>query len=467
MLNAIFPKDMRALEQTFMAQTRYPSLLLMEHAAGGLADYMAGTSGRVLFLCGYGQNGGDGYAAARLHGGKVTLWQFMKEQLAGDALLNADLLCALRPDVDVIAVGDTLPEIPGDTSLIVDALFGTGLSRPIEGIMAQAIERVNASGVPILSADIPSGIDAESGGIWGCAVRATATVTFHRPKIGLYLGKAVDYTGRIIPWDIGIPAHLDSALKIPILEPSDLPLLRPRRKRFSHKGDYGRVLVVAGRPGFAGAAAMCAQAAVKAGAGLVTIACDENIIPILQTLVPCAMCVPLPDFKDALSVADAVAIGPGLGTREERVPIMEAVIAADKPTVFDADALNLIAQCPSLRRAGLNAIYTPHPLEHQRLQNGKALDGFQGVLVLKGATTKITAPECYALNTVGTPALAKGGSGDVLTGIIAALLAQAPEDPFLCARLGCLMHGMAGLAAENALGENALDGMALTQFIPG
>ena len=451
MIYAITPERMRQLEEA------YVSLMLMEKAAQAVADQLP-KDGRILFLCGFGRNGGDGYAAARLFNGHASVWQLEPNKLNGDAKTNAARLKAECPQIEMLEIKEKLPPIPKDTICIVDALFGTGLSRPIEGMALKLIKAANESGLRVISCDIPSGIHARTGEIMGCAIRATTTATFHQPKIGLYLKDAVDFCGNIVIADIGIKEKaMDGAS---IILPSDLPLFRKPRLKNTHKGDYGRVLIIAGKTGMAGAAAICAKAAIAAGAGLTTIACDENIMPILQTLVPCAMCVPMAEIASAIEKADVIAIGPGLGASDERLPIVRAVLNASKPTVWDADALNILAKHSGLRPQSENNIFTPHPGEAARLGKMPV-----GTTVLKGATSIITSGTKTALNIIGTPAMAKGGSGDALTGIIAALYAQNSQNPFLAAQLGCLLHGMAGCAAAEKTGENAMDAFHLIAHI--
>ncbi len=460
MLYAITPENMRKLEQAFMEETGYPSLLLMEHAAQAVVSHLG--TGHVLFLCGPGQNGGDGYAAARLYKGPKTIWQFSPEMLTGNAKLNAALLAKVCPEANIIRVGDRLPAIPNDVEWVVDALYGTGLSHAIEWGEADAVKAINASGRKILACDVPSGINSLTGDKSGHAVRATVTVTFHQPKVGLYLKHGIEHSGTIHIADIGIP-HIEQDFSI--LEPGDLPALRLPRRKNTYKGIYGRVLIIAGSMGMAGAAAICASAAIQTGAGLTTIACDENIMPILQTLVPCAMCVPMSAVEEAIERTEVIAIGPGLGTSSERLPIIKAVLQAGKPTVWDADGLNLLAAHPELKPIGQQNIFTPHPGEAARFDCKDLQAHLGGTVVLKGATTIITNGQRTALNITGTPAMAKGGSGDALTGIIVGLLGQMPGKPFLSAQLGCLIHGMAGCAAEMETGENGLDALKLIHKI--
>lgn len=482
MLKTITPNQMKTLEARFMDETGYPGLLLMEHAAQALVQcvmpFLNAPNTRVLVLCGAGQNGGDGYAMARLLGGKCTIWHVGGET-SGDALFNARLLDKMDTDIQVLSVDKVVPPIDSNTTVIVDALFGIGLSRPVEGAFKAVIEVANASGIPIIAVDIPSGINGHNGQVMGAAIRATQTLTFHRPKRGLYLNQAVDYTGTITVADIGIPASWDDVVDASILLPNDF--VNERRLRYTHKGDYGKVLVVAGAMGYAGAAALCAKAAIKAGAGLVTVACDENIVPIIQTLVPCAICVPLPASGQAAAQkleqlaqkASAIAIGPGLSMDDHRIPLLKVLKYVLLPKVYDADALNLIATNEALAPIGEQHVFTPHPGEAARLNKCDVkeieedavsaayalLAKYRGTVLLKGTTSIIASRDKLSFNITGTPAMAKGGSGDVLTGIIAALMAKG-KPPYDAACIAALMHGMAGVkATEN--NENGLDALQL------
>lgn len=495
MLYTLSPDQMQQLEADFMIATGYPSLLLMEHAAQGVCNciqqMLISPVAPVLFLCGPGNNGGDGFAAARLHvqqGGNALVWR-LPGKLSGDSETNLHLLETLYPHTKVVSIADALPPIPKDTGLIVDALFGTGLCRPLEGTALEMVNAANESGIPILAVDIPSGLSGNTGYPMGNAVTASETVTFHRPKDGLYLHQGPNHTGKITIIDIGIPPSFPSPNRWEIALCQDLPALVPPRKPVSHKGTYGKVLILAGSIGMAGAAAICAQAALKAGAGLCTVALMPDILPIVQSLVPCATCIPLPaqnnvflpeaaaNLAKAAAGADCIAVGPGLGNSIDRLPLLKAIKEAGKPCVWDADALNLLASHPALLPLSPQDICTPHPGEAARLLNTGTAQVLHhaptalhqlsqklgAVTILKGATTLIRDGEKLAMNITGTPAMAKGGSGDALTGIIAALLCRLPS--FKAAQAGCLIHGMAGIAAAKATGENGLTAWELTQHI--
>ena len=493
-MTTITPADMKALETRFMAENGVPGALLMEHAAMGVVDAIARYTdkGTVVFLCGPGNNGGDGYAAARLwkaRGGTSHIVEVTAE-VHGDALLNRNLAQIMRIPMQPAAEFEALPLC----DVIVDALFGTGLSRAVEGYAGALIHWANDrndSGTPIIAVDIPSGIDGTTGQVLGSeAIRATETVTFHRIKQGLLLGHAPDYVGKITVQPILIPEGDDPDLDydgLEILAPADLDDELFRRSATAHKGDFGRVVLLCGSRGMAGAAALCANAAMRTGAGLTTILCRESILPILQTLAPGAMCAPLPEkdgvlqpeaadiAREVLSRADAACIGCGLGQAPDLLPLLTLFAQAECPVVWDADALNLLARHGELAALKEADVITPHPGEAARLLGcttaevtDDALSALQRLhercgctVLLKGARTLITDGERTFCNLHTSPALAKGGSGDVLAGIITALLAR-PFDGYEDGRLsgvraaayGALIQGLAGIRAAKRRGEN-------------
>ncbi|MBQ8556598.1 MAG: NAD(P)H-hydrate dehydratase [Clostridia bacterium] len=489
----ITPAQMKELETRFMTENGIPGTLLMEHAAQGVVSAIARytDTGTVVFLCGPGNNGGDGYAAARLwaaRGGHAYILE-LTDDLHGDALVNRNL-ALLSENVEIHPASEF--EFPPFAKVIVDALFGTGLSRGVGGTAAELIHQANEYGVPIVAVDIPSGLDGTTGEPLGEEViRAAETVTFHRVKQGLVLGAAPEYVGQITVAPILIPLHGDLNEEydgLGILEPSmldDNDLFR--RSPICHKGDFGRVVLFCGSRGMAGAAALCANSAMRAGAGLTTILCRDSLLPILQTLAPGAMCAVLPEkeghllpeaveiARKALSRADAACIGCGLGQSPDVMPLLRLFATADCPVVWDADALNLLSRHDGLLPLKESDVITPHPGEAARLLDCDtqdvtadtldALDRLHDLcgctVLLKGARSLITDGMETWCNLYTSPALAKGGSGDVLTGIIAALMARR-EPEYAQGRLssvdaaayGALIHGLAGIRTEKLHGEN-------------
>lgn len=474
-MKTITPRDMRLLEARVFEKTTITSLDLQERAAQGLChaalEYPAQ---KALFVCGRGNNGADGIAAARLFrqaGREAVVWRLsgalteenkVQERLWGDTVVRYEEGLAL----------------PTGTGLIVDALFGTGLSRPLSGEAKSAAMWIGGLGLPVLCADTPSGLDGQTGQPLGACVRATETVTFHRVKQGLLLGEGPDYAGKLTVWDIGIPSELDNFSGYSVLTPNDVMRRLKPRQRISHKGDYGRVMILAGSVGMAGAAGIAALAAFKTGAGLVSVACPREIVGTVTAICPPATCTMLDSeqaFTQALARAQVLAAGCGLGTGEEAKSwlslLLRHVEKTDKPCVLDADALNLIAMMPDPPKFTKNQLMTPHPAEAARLLGWDAekvltdptkaaqrlVERYGCAALVKGAVTVMAAQSGMALNTIGTPAMAKAGSGDALTGTIAAVLAQKlGADTLDAMQLGCGLHGLAGRRAAARQGENGL-----------
>ena len=493
MLHTITPSEMKTLEAAWMRDTGVPGCLLMAEAARGLTDALGRALpglGRALFLCGPGNNGGDGYAAALFwaeRGGTSLIWELQAETTPDAGVFRR---MALQRGLPVRTLTEAPRELPG-CGAVCDALFGTGLSRAPEGIAAALIRLVNASGLPVIAADIPSGLSGLDGSVPGEAVRAAETVTFHRPKQGLYLREGCAFTGRITVHPIHIPADWGGARGLRVMEAKDLKRLVPGRDPRAHKGDLGRIVILAGSAGMAGAAAICASACVRAGAGLTRVLCRPWIAPIVQTLAPEATCTLLPEVegcltgeaadaaREALRTADAAAVGPGLGQTEDLLPLLRAFAEAPCPVVWDADALNLLARHPELLPLPAAHVVTPHPGEAARLLGMPAaeitaapLEALRALrektgcrVLLKGARTLMAAGGEEAVNPNGTPALAKGGSGDALTGFLAALLARPGlgEDALLPLQLAAFRHAEAARRAAEELGEDAVTASGLAR----
>lgn len=483
MLHTISPQDMREMERAFLDGTGYPSILLMEHAAQAVVDAVeryAKRGSRVLFICGSGNNGGDGCAAARIwmqRGGRADVWLMSSpSKMKGDAGANACLLNVCGANMTIL-YGEA-PEIPADCAAIVDALFGTGLSRAMEGAALSAVQRMNGSGLPVIAVDISSGVDGATGQALGEAVRAAETVTFHRAKHGhlLFPGRAL--TGRLTIADIGILPEWDGAQGIDVLEAADAAAMLPVRAQDAHKGTFGHVLLVAGSEGMSGAACLAAQAALRSGAGLVTAACCAPVRIPMQTLAPCAMAKVVcggaaldagasMKLYELAQGKQALAIGPGLGQEDGTWRAIAQLADSDMPKVIDADALNLLARHGG--KVGANTVLTPHPGEMARLTGAQVQEilaapveyaqqlaqDYDCCVLLKGATTVIARGEDVALNVTGCEAMGTGGCGDVLTGVVAGLMAQGMT-PMDAARAGAYYHGLAGEAAAGLRGSRAV-----------
>ena len=500
MLKTIAPSEMKRVENCVMANTAITGEALMQRAAAHVADavrmYRKRRGGMVLCVCGTGNNGGDGLAAMRILActdpSFCGLCLILPGTLSSDAQRELKRLneeAGSKVNTHVLSENETVC-LPKAVDCIIDALFGTGLARPLEGLAMQLCEAVNQNSAPVVAVDIPSGLHGGTGDVLGTAVKADYTVTFHRPKPGLYLKDGPDYAGSILTADIGLhvpeAAALDDARGMDILEKKDLAWLLPARKKVSHKGSYGRVLLFAGSRGMAGAAALSALAALRTGAGLVTVACPETVLDIVQTLCPCATCLPLPAdgeeawtlLQAALERADALGAGCGLGQGTWAAQMMERLAAwlseHELPAVLDADGLNLIAR-KQIRTIGGKTFITPHPAEAARLIQitipeiladaplaAKKLCEAYGVsAVLKGTCSVLCAAEGMAINPFGTPGMAKGGSGDALTGIMAALLAGRAAGAYgmndlQLMQTACALHGLAGEMAANRFGERGM-----------
>lgn len=494
--------DRRAIEEFGVS-----GLTLMENAGRGcveaiLAEHGAGEGRRVVVVAGKGNNGGDGYVIARLLRERgweaTTLVLARRDEVSGDARANLDrlsesevLFCPGPGDLE--RHGSVLRE----ASLIVDALLGTGLKSEVRGIYADAVQMINAAGKKVVAVDIPSGIDAGTGGVLGCAVRADLTVTFALAKLGHVLFPGAECAGRLRVVDIGIPSEVVAeADGCEFLDAAAVrPLLR-RRDRTAHKGSFGHCLIVAGSTGKTGAAAMAANSAVRSGAGLVTLAAPASLNAVLEVKTTEAMTMPLPDrgegylsgdargaVMEALAGKDVLALGPGISWRPETARLVrELAEEATLPMVIDADGLNALSEEREvlLRKKSSAVILTPHPGEMARLA-GMTIAGGEadrigtarefaaryGVyLVLKGARTVIAAPDGrIAINGSGNPGMASGGMGDVLTGVLASLLGQG-YDPFSACRLGVFLHGFSADLVAADMGEMGMAAADVQERLP-
>ena len=493
MIPLITPAAMRAMEQRYFAETGTPSVALMERAAEALCELLLrryGAGRRVFIACGPGGHGGDGYALARLYqaaGGRCSVVA-AAPAATPDAVENRRR--ALAAGVSE-GVGDEAPEI------WVDALFGTGLSRAPSGAFADWIARMNADrarGSAVVAVDIPSGLDGGTGRAWERCVTADVTCAFQYAKPGHFLSDGLDVCGEVETPDIGIPPAFYPQGMPELMTEADVAAALPPLRRNRHKGDNGHLLIVAGSMGMAGAAALCAEAALRCGAGLVTVACPESVVPILQTLVPCAMALGMPErdgalspdaapaLRKALEGKDAAVCGCGL-SRRAAPEAVRAVLESGLPAVLDADALNLIAADDALRAAlRPRHLITPHPGEAARLLGRRVTDPIEGALalrklgcqaLLKGATTVIPVADCPRLSASGGPGMAKGGSGDCLSGILGALVAQAarasaPEGAALAhlAAVGSELHGLSGELAQSRQGVRGMLSRDLVCALP-
>lgn len=466
-LNLYTAEQARTIDRIAIERAGLPGILLMKRAAFSAFQHLRThwpQAQRIAVVCGVGNNGGDGFALAQyatLAGVQVDVLQVgPTHKIRGDALTMlhemADLgLSGLPFDANTLAEAD----------VIVDALLGTGLDRPVEGAYRDAIDAINASGKPVLALDIPSGLSADTGQVLGSAIRAELTTTFIVPKVGLYMEQGRDFAGKIVCENLGVPSEV-VATQAPVARGLHLQdCVLPPRPANAHKGTCGTALLIGGDT-LAGAIALAAEAALHAGAGLTQVVtrpehrtallCRNPALMVFDTLSP-----------EHIEAADAIGIGPGLGQRDWGRQLLRQILHRDTPRVLDADALNLLAQTPMRSD---NWILTPHPGEAARLLGcsvaevqadriaavRKLQQRYGGVIVLKGAGTLIDDGECIDLCLQGNPGMATGGMGDVLTGILTALIAQ--RLPLAeAARSGVCLHAAAADLAAAQHGTRGLD----------
>ncbi len=492
-------ETMRGLDRFAIEEVGIPGVVLMENAGRGTArlieeHFQDALAGGVTVLCGRGNNGGDGFVVARhLHnwGHNVRVYLLTRrEKVGGDAAIN--LAVADRMGIEVLEVPDeaaweSVQEQAFRCGLVVDAMLGTGLHSHVRGLYRRVIEALNRTELPVVSVDIPSGLDTSSGRPHGIAVHAAMTATYGLAKLGQVLETAVDYVGRLHVVDISIPRErlalgdTDDRL----VEADDVLEVLPPRPFDGHKGTFGHLCVLAGSVGKVGAAVLASHAALRSGVGLVTLAIPRSAVPFLSALGAEVMLdiledegtghltpACLPQLEDILENRTAIAAGPGLstepGVKEVLVHLLETV---DLPMVVDADGLNvLVGALEQVRQARPPVILTPHPGEAGRLLGISARDvqadrvGWvrklaavtDAVVVLKGARTLTATPKGrVSVNPTGNPGMASAGSGDVLTGLIGGLLAQrAPLEGAAVA--GVYLHGLAGDIAAEVTGQHAL-----------
>ncbi len=478
-------EQMKYCDEYTISQVGIPSAVLMERAALAVVEEIDKAHldlSRVLVVCGSGNNGGDGFAAARLLNerkaasqdsvGEIVLAFVGKESSLTKETAMQKQIC------ENLGIKSSSDFMEGDYTLIIDAMLGIGLSRKVEGFYADVIRWINArKKAKVAAVDIPSGVSADDGKILGTAVRADLTVTFAERKTGQILYPGASCCGKLVCRKIGISSEFSEMKKIFTYGKEDLQRL-PKRSPYSNKGTYGKVLLIAGSEGMSGAAVLSARAAYRTGCGMVRVftpACNRIVI---QTALPEAILTCFepqeeitPQLLPSLAWADRVGIGPGLGTSAYAEGLLKAVLEhCEKPMVVDADGLNLLAAHPYLwEKVKKGTILTPHIGEMMRLTGmtkEQLMDALlptaqafarhhQIVLVLKDARTIVTDGEQVYVNTSGTDAMATAGSGDVLTGVICGLLAQGLQ-PFDAAALGVYVHGLAGELAKDALGARAV-----------
>lgn len=491
--------QMREADRRTIEEIGIPSLVLMENAGRQVVAAMESVYEnlpdlQVAVLCGRGNNGGDGFVVARtLHQRGIDVSVFVIGSIAeirGDARVNVEILG--RIGITVVEVADEqawelhFSEV-STCDVIVDAIFGTGLKSPVSGMLETVVADVNGSGIPVVAVDLPSGLSADSPEPIGDSIRAALTVTLGAPKLSLVLPPAEAHAGDVVIADIGIPLEVFDSLdgpRIALLTRERMREAITPRAPDAHKGDFGHVLVIAGSRGKTGAAHLAGSAALRSGAGLVTIATPRCCQPVIASLAPEYMTEALDEtVEGAIDLTaierilelpcDVIAAGPGLGTAPGTVAFMHALVdRAGVPLVLDADALNAFRDDPErlAGRDGRDIIITPHPGEMARLV-GLSIEEVQAnridiaqqfavthhaYVILKGHRTIIAAPDGQIfINPTGNAGMATGGSGDVLTGAIAAWLGQLLDAQAACT-LAVYLHGLAGDLAEADEGEVAM-----------
>lgn len=473
---------MAAFDQRLIGDFGVPGFTLMQRAAAaawGALTRRWPQADRICVLCGPGNNGGDGYLIGQLALQADCRVQLVgmaaRESVRGDAATARDAFEAAGGEIEAFEDG------PIDADVVVDSLLGTGLSRDVEGRFAQAIGRVNearGNGAGVLAVDIASGIDATSGRLWNTAVRAHVTATFVGLKMGLFTGAGAGHCGDVVFDDLGAPRDLYAdaePLARRMTDAMRVRLLAPRAAD-AHKGDNGHVLCMGGNRGLGGAIRMSAEAALRTGAGLVSVACHPDHAGAMSQACPELMCRGVDNSRLVQSLVEAaavIAIGPGLGADDWANDLYAQAMASDLPLVVDADALNKLAAEPAARG---NWVITPHPGEAARLlgtdtrsvNNDRVgcarelAQKYDAIAVLKGAGSLVARPDGLWLCTAGNPGMASGGMGDLLTGIIAALAGQglALADAAL---LGVWVHARAADAVAGIQGER---GMLATDLLP-
>lgn len=503
MFKACYAEQMRSVDRAAEEMCAIPSIVLMENAALACVEELKKDfqldKMRVAVFCGKGNNGGDGLAIARhLYniGADVKVYLVNGNEFAGDAKTNFDIINAMDVAVDTIADTDGLEYVVRSYDIIVDAILGTGIKGTVRGAAFDVIRLINENSKYVLSVDVPSGIDSDSGEICGTCINADKTVTFAAYKVGMFMYPAADCVGEVVVAPISIPDCVlqSQNLQINVTDNKFVRDIIPKRSNNSHKGDYGKLLIIAGSEGMSGAAFLASEAALKSGAGLITLACPRCINSALEEKTTEAMTMPLDDndghiattavsdILKALSNADAVLIGPGLGRSEEVMQVVKEVLTnSTVPVIVDADAIFAVSKNKDLlSECACDLVFTPHAMEMSRLTglpisyieenrldvSREFSEEVGAVLLLKGHHSIVTAADLTQyINNTGNPGLASGGSGDVLSGIVAALVARGVS----CAKAaaaGAYIHGLAGDIASEKFGMESMSAKDVLWCLP-
>jgi hydroxyethylthiazole kinase-like uncharacterized protein yjeF len=504
-MKIVSAEEMRAIDRATSERFGVPSLTLMENAGGAVADYVLthyASAERIVVFCGKGNNGGDGFVAARkLHERRKKVQVLLladSDNLRGDA---AVMFSKLPEPALVVHSAEELNSERARSALqvpdlYVDAILGTGFKPPVSGLYADAISIINKSQIPVVAVDIPSGADADAMSAQrGTIARADAVVTFTAPRPAHVFSLLT--AGPTIVADIGSPQEaITSALQLNVITARDIASLIAPRPADSNKGSYGHVLVVGGSLGKAGAAAMAGIAALRAGAGLATVATAKSVLATVAGFHPELMTEPLPETDDGTISDNALdrieklakgksvlAIGPGISGNEHSAELVRSLVAKlQVPIVLDADGLNVFAvRAGELNGKGRTLVITPHPGEMARLVGGTVADvqkdrlgiarkfahEHEVIVVLKGNRTLVVRPDSEAwVNTTGNPGMATGGTGDILTGMVAGMIAQYPRNVFEAVLAAVHLHGLSGDVMREKVGEHSLIATDLLQGLP-
>jgi ADP-dependent NAD(P)H-hydrate dehydratase / NAD(P)H-hydrate epimerase len=503
-MKIVSAEEMRAIDRATSERFGVPSLALMENAGAAVADYVLAhhaAAGRIVVFCGKGNNGGDGFVAARrLHerGKKVQVILLADSaDLRGDAAAMFSKLTS--PPIAVHSSDELRSEnvrLSLEAGLYIDAVLGTGFKPPVSGVYAEAIAIMNTSRVPVIAVDIPSGADADAMGPQaGTIARADAVVTFTAPRPAHLF--SLFTAGPTVVAGIGSPEEaIVSGLRLNVITARDVaPLIGPRPAE-SNKGNYGHVLVVGGSLGKAGSAAMAGMAALRAGAGLSTVATATSALATVAGFHPELMTEPLPEtdagaistkaqdrIEELAKGKTVLAIGPGISRDPQTAELVRSLVSRLRlPVVLDADGLNAFeGRTAELKGAGRVLVITPHPGEMARLAGCTIADvqkdrlgtarkfarEHELIVVLKGHRTLVVQPDGEAwVNTTGNPGMATGGTGDILTGMVAGMMAQHPKNGFLAVLAAVDLHGLAGDVMREKVGEHSLVATDLLHGLP-
>ncbi len=500
-MKIVSAEEMRAIDRATSERFGVPSLTLMENAGSAVADHVLshyGSAQRIVVFCGKGNNGGDGFVAARqLHErGKNIRVILLADptDLRGDA---AAMYQKLPAEAVAVHSGEELSRAgASQADLYVDAILGTGFKPPVKGVYAEAIQLLNRCNAPVVAVDIPSGADADGmAPQQGIVARANSIVTFTAPRPAHVFSLLTD--GPTCVAAIGSPPEaIVSSLRLKVTTAKDIaPLIGPRPAN-SNKGLYGHVLVVGGSLGKAGAAAMAGISALRAGAGLATVATAKSVLPTVAAFYPELMTEPLPEtaagtiateaglrIDELLKSVTVLAIGPGISRDPHTTTFVRSLVANHKlPMVLDADGLNAFqGHTQEINGSGRTLVITPHPGEMGRLAACSTADvqkdrlgvarqfarEHEVIVVLKGNRTLVVQPDGDAwVNTTGNPGMSTGGTGDILTGMVAAMIAQHPTDPMLAVCAAVHLHGLAGDVMRGIMGEHSLVATDLLRGLP-